>query len=89
MNAWFVIHRAAVLLLNAFFVGWILYIVITTNNDKLPALFMVFYTVLIVLNLVIAVILSFLKTRYFKIYRQIFLAELLLFIPLILIVTNL
>jgi len=34
MNAWFVIHRAAVLLLNAFFVGWILYIVITTNNDK-------------------------------------------------------
>lgn len=89
MNASFVIHRIIAILFNVFFIGCIFYVVIRTNNDKSPILFVVYYAALSALNLVIAVVLSFLKTRHFKIYRQIVLAQLLLFIPFVFIVGNL
>ena len=89
MNASFVIHRIIAIVFNLFLITWIFYVVIRTNNDKSPILFVVYYAVLSVLNLVIAVVLSFLKTRHYKIYRQIVLAELLLFVPFVFIVGNL
>ena len=89
MITWFTIHRITVILLNAFFIGWILYAVINTNSDKSPGMFMITYMALAFLNLLVAVILGLFKMKHFKIYREIFLGELLLFIPLIIIVANL
>ena len=88
MNTWFIAHRITAILFNAFFISWILYAVINADSDKSPGMFMILYMALTFLNLLIAVILSLFKIKHFKIYRQIFLGELLLFIPLILIVVN-
>jgi len=89
MNIWLIIHRIIAVLINAFLIGCMLYIVTINSNDKSPGIFFIFYLALIVLNLLIAIVLNFLKTKHFRIYRQILLAEFMLFIPLILIVANL
>ena len=89
MSASFNIHRIVAILINTVIIGLILYVVIKTDSDKSPVLFMVYYIALIILNLVIAIILGLLKRGQFKIYRQILIGQLLLFIPLIFIVTQL
>ena len=89
MSSSFKLHRIVALLINAVIIGLILYVVIKTDSDKSPAIFIVYYIALIILNLVIVIILGLLKRNQFKIYRQILIGQLLFLIPLTFIVTDL
>jgi hypothetical protein len=49
---------------------------------------MVFYPALAILNLIIAIVLWLLKVKQAKIYRQIFIGQLLLFVPLVFLISQ-
>jgi heme A synthase len=84
----FNLHRTIAFVVNALIIALIIYAVIKSDSDKSPIIFMVFYPALTILNLVIAIVLSLLKVRKAKIYKQIVIGQLLLFLPLILIISE-
>ena len=77
------IHRLIALLTNALIIALIIYFVYKTNSDKSPVIFMLFYPVLIILNVIAAIIFLILKKPVAFIYQQIILVLILLFLPLI------
>ena len=88
MTSTFNIHKTIAFLLNAIIIGLIIYFVFKTDSDKSPIIFMVLYQALTVLNLVIAFVLGLLKSTQAKIYKQIVVGQILLFVPLILIISQ-
>ena len=82
------LHRTIAFIFNAVIIGFIIYLVIKTDSDKSPIIFMVFYPALTILNLLIAVVLALLKATQAQIYKQIVIGELILFIPLVLIISQ-
>ncbi len=88
MNSNFNLHKQVASLVNAIVIGLIIYFVIKTDSDKSPIIFMVFYPTLTIFNFIIALLLGFLKMWQAKIYKQIVIVEIILFMPLILIITQ-
>ena len=82
------LHRTIAFIFNAVIIGFIIYLVINTDSDKSPIIFMVFYPALTILNLLIAIVLALLKATQAQIYKQIVVGELILFIPLVLIISQ-
>jgi hypothetical protein len=82
------LHRTIAFVINALIIGLILYTVIKDGSDKSPIIFMVFYPALAILNLIIAIVLWLLKVKQAKIYRQIFIGQLLLFVPLVFLISQ-
>ena len=82
------LHRTIAFAFNAIIIGLIIYLVIKTDSDKSPIIFMVFYPALTILNLLIAIVLALLKATQAQIYKQIVIGELILFIPLVLIISQ-
>ena len=88
MTSTFNLHRTIAFVFNALIIGLIIYVVIKDGSDKSPIIFMVFYPALTILNLIITIVLSLLKVSQAKIYKQIVIGQLLLFIPIILIISQ-
>ena len=88
MTSTFNLHRTIAFVINVLIIGLIIYTVIKDGSDKSPIIFMMFYPALTILNLIIAIVLSFLKLSQAKIYKQIVIGQLLLFIPIILIISQ-
>ena len=88
MTSTFNLHRTIAFVFNALIIGLIIYVVIKDGSDKSPIIFMVFYPALTILNLIITIVLSLLKVPQAKIYKQIVIGQLLLFIPIILIISQ-
>ena len=88
MNSTFDLHKTIAFVLNAIIIGLIIYFVFITNSDKSPILFMVFYPSLTILNLIISITLGVLRMKQAKIYKQIVFWEILLFIPLVLLISE-
>ena len=88
MTSTFILHRTIAFVFNAMIIGLIIYAVIKDGSDKSPIIFMVFYPALTILNLIITIVLSLLKVPQAKIYKQIVIGQLLLFIPIILIISQ-
>ena len=82
------LHRTIAFVFNALIIGLIIYVVIKDGSDKSPIIFMVFYPALTILNLIITIVLSLLKVPQAKIYKQIVIGQLLLFFPIILIISR-
>ena len=82
------LHRTIAFIFNAVIIGFIIYLVINTDSDKSPIIFMVFYPALTILNLLIAIVLALLKATQAQIYKQVVIGELILFIPLVLIISQ-
>ena len=88
MTSLFNLHRTIAFVINALVIGLILYIVIKDGSDKSPIIFMVSYPALTILNLIITIVLSLFKVTHAKIYKQIVVGQVLLFIPLVLIISQ-
>lgn len=88
MTSTFNLHRTIAFVFNAIIIGLIIYFVIKTDSDKSPIIFMVFYPALIILNLIIAIVLWLLKVAQAKIYKQIVIGQLMLFVPLVFIISQ-
>ena len=88
MTSTFTIHKTIAFLLNAIIIGLIIYFVFKTDSDKSPIIFMVFYPALIILNLIIAIVLWLLKMTQAKIYKQIVIGQLMLFVPIVFIISQ-
>ena len=88
MTSSFNLHRTLAFVLNAIIIGLIIYFVIKTDSDKSPIIFMVFYPALTILNLLITIVLWLLKLTQAKIYKQIVIGQLLLFVPLVFIISQ-
>ena len=88
MTTTFNLHRIIAFVLNTIILGLIIYFVSKTDSDKSPIIFMVFYPALTILNLLIAIFLRFFKVRQAEIYKQIVIGQLILFVPLILIISQ-
>jgi len=84
----FNIHKTIAFLLNAIIIGLIIYFVLKTDSDKSPIIFMVFYPALTILNLITAIVLGLLKVSQAKIYKQIVIGQLIIFIPLVFIISQ-
>ena len=82
------LHRTIAIILNVIIIGLIIYFVIKTDSDKSPIIFMVFYPALTILNLIIAIVLWLLKVPQGKIYKQITVGQLILFVPLVFIISQ-
>ncbi len=82
------LHRTIAVVLNAIIIGLIIYFVIKTDSDKSPIIFMVFYPALTILNLIIAIVLWLLKVAQANIYKQITVGQLILFVPLVFIISQ-
>jgi len=89
MTSPFYIHRTIAFFVNVFMVGLIIYFVIKTNSDKSPIIFMVFYPLLTLVNLIISVALWGFKSTKAKIYEHTIIALVVIFLPLIVIVSQL
>jgi len=87
MASAFNIHKAMAFLLNALLVGLVVYFVYKTDSDKSPIIFMLYYPALFILNVVIAIVLNFIKPAQAKIYKQILVALLIAFLPLVIIIS--
>ena len=85
---WYVLHQTIAFAFNAIAIGFIIYFVIRTDSDKSGIIFMIFYPALTVLNLIIAIILGFLKAAQAKIYKQIAITQILLFVPLVIVMSQ-
>ena len=88
MTSTFNLHRTIALVFNAIIIGLIIYFVIKTDTDKSPIIFMVYYPALTILNLLIAIFLGLFKVTQAKIYKQIVIGQLILFVPLVLIISQ-
>ena len=88
MTSTFNLHRIIAFIFNAIIIGLIIYFVIKTDSDKSPIIFMVFYPALTILNLLIAIVLGLFKVTQAKVYKQIVIGQLILFIPLVLIISQ-
>ena len=88
MSSTFNLHKTIAFLLNAIIVGLIIYFVFKTDSDKSPIIFMVFYPALTILNLIIAIVLGLLKLTQAKIYKQIVIGQLIIFVPLVFIMSQ-
>jgi heme A synthase len=88
MTSTFNLHRTIAFVINVLIIGLILYTVIKDGSDKSPIIFMVFYPALTILNLIITVVLSLFKMTQAKIYKQIVIGQLLLFIPLVMTISQ-
>jgi hypothetical protein len=82
------LHKTIAFLLNAIIIGLIIYFVFKTDSDKSPIIFMVFYPALTILNLIIAIVFSLLKLTQAKIYKQIVIGQLIIFVPLVFIISQ-
>lgn len=89
MASSFTIHRTIAIVLNAAIIAVIIYFVLKTDSDKSPAIFMIFFPALALVNLAIAIVLSVARQPSAKIYRQVVLAMVLLFVPLIWLISQL
>jgi hypothetical protein len=81
-------HKTIAFLLNAIIIGLIIYFVFITDSDKSPLIFMVFYPALTILNLIIAIVFWILKSAKAKIYKQIVIGMLIIFVPLAFIISQ-
>jgi hypothetical protein len=88
MNSTFNIHKTIAFLLNAVIIGFIIYFVFKTDSDKSPIIFMMFYPALTILNLIIAIGFWVLKLPQAKIYKQIVIGLLIIFLPLVIIISQ-
>jgi len=77
------------LIFNLTVVGLIAHFIIKTNSDKSPIIFMLFYPILILLNLIILIVFSILKNKvYVRILRNNILLLLLLIIPMFILMSS-
>jgi len=88
MTSTFNLHRTIAFLLNAIIIELIIYLVIKTDSDKSPIIFIVFYPALTILNSLIAIVLGLFKMTKAKVYKQIVIGQLMLFLPLVLIISQ-
>lgn len=88
MTSTFNLHKTIAFVCNGIIIGFIIYFVTKTDSDKSPIIFMVFYPALTILNLIIAIVLGLFKMTQVKIYKQIVIGQLLLFLPLVLIISK-
>jgi hypothetical protein len=88
MTSAFNIHKTIAFLLNAIIIGLIIYFVFKTDSDKSPIIFMVFYPALTILNLIIAIVFWLLKSAQAKIYKQIVIGQVIIFAPLVFIISQ-
>ena len=88
MTSAFNIHKTIAFTLNSIIIGLIIYFVFKTDSDKSPIIFMVFYPALTILNLIIAIVFGLLKLMQAKIYKQIVIGQLIIFLPLVLIISQ-
>jgi hypothetical protein len=88
MTSTFNLHKTIAFLLNAIIIGIIIYYVFKTDSDKSPIIFMVFYPALTILNLIIAIVFGLLKLTQAKIYKQIVIGQLIIFVPLVFIISQ-
>ena len=88
MTSTFNLHKTIAFVLNAMIVGLIIFFVFKTNSDKSPIIFIVFYPALIIFNLIISIVLELLKMTQAKIYKQIIIGLLILFIPLVFMISQ-
>ena len=79
----------APILINAIFIIALIYFVGKTNSDKSPIIFWIFYPFLFVINLLLFLLLAALKSIYAKTQKQILIALLLLFFPVMIITLSL
>jgi hypothetical protein len=84
----FYFHKVIVILINLFIVGLIIYLVIHDDSDKSPIIFMLFYPLLTLCNLIISLVLRALKFPQSKIYLHSALILAALFIPIIIIISQ-
>ena len=82
------LNKIISIFLNAVIIILIIYFVYRTDSDKSPIIFMVLYPVLFTLNLLILFVLGLAKSKYSKIYKQIVLGLLILFFPLLIIISS-
>jgi heme A synthase len=88
MTSTFNLHRTIAFVINVLIIGLIIYTVIKDGSDKSPIIFMVFYPALTILNLIITIVLSLFKMTQAKIYKQIVIGQLMLFVPLVLLISQ-
>ena len=81
-------HKAIALFFNAAIVVLTVYFVIKTDSDKSPLIFMFCYPLLLLANLMILLVLLLFKRKEAKIYKQVLLGLLLLFIPLVMFISK-
>ena len=89
MTMAFILHKKIAFSINIIIVGLLIYFVKTTDSDKSPIIFMVFYPALILLNGLILTILWLVKSPQKNIYSQTSVGLLLLFVPLVFIISQL
>ena len=82
------IHKIAAITLNLVIIAGLIYIVVTDNSDKSPIIFMLGYPLLVLLNVLTALGLWLLNRKEAKIYKQISLGLLALFIPLVYLISQ-
>ncbi len=84
----FKIQRMIAFLLNAIIIGIILSNVLSSDSDKSPIIFMVFYSILFFLNLMIMLILKGFKLIQARIFKETTIVLFTLFIPLIIFISE-
>ena len=70
MTSSFKIQRIIAFLLNGLFIGLFFYFVVKNDSDKSPVVFMFFYPLLTMINLLFYLVLWWLKKAAAKIYLQ-------------------
>ncbi len=88
MTSSYNLHRTIAFSVNAIIIALIIYLIIKSDSDKSPIIFMLFYPALTILILTIFLVLKFLKKAEAKIYKQILIGLLLLFFPIVLLISQ-
>jgi hypothetical protein len=78
-----VLHRFFVFVVNAIVLFIICYLVINDGSDKSPIIFMVFYPLLLLMNLIVGVVLYCFKRPSYNLYMRIVVWGLALLLPLL------
>lgn len=82
------INKSIVFIINTIIVGVIIFSVLNFDSCKSPIIFLFFYPLLTLINIVITIILVLIKSTYYKIYKQSSIALIILFLPLVLIISE-
>lgn len=86
MTSKFHFHKAIAFFINIFIVSTLIYFVVNDSSDKSPVIFMVFYPLLTIINLIISLVLWYFKMQQLHIYKQTTMALFVLMLPLIFII---
>ena len=83
------VKRILPYVLNLFFIVEIILLIVKTDSDKSPIIFMVFYPILVLLNIVFLIIFIFFKNKIFiRILKLNLILLIILILPIILIISS-